>query len=182
MILVAITWNSCRLRKLRIMFRLRSLTIVAILGVVAFHASAAQRPHTDSALVYVVIEATLVGIAPELANFVFRPQSEVWRMVPPDTTDSLWVSEFRGLGELLHAQPPRPNSDHEHYVEMHESASGDSVRTFNVDVGQRWRCPQRPGRWVEASRSFAIRVVRRDGSWRVLPPEPWVDGMPGVCM
>jgi len=76
-----------------------------------------------------------------LGKFVFRQQSELWRLVPPDTTDSLWVSTFRGLGELLHAQRPRPDSDHENYLEMRQIAIDDPLRTFDVEVGQRWRCP-----------------------------------------
>jgi len=165
-----------------VMFRLRSCVTVALLGVIAFRVGDAQRPHTDTALVHVVMEATLAGIGPELAEFVFRQQSELWRLVPPDTTDSIWVSTFRGLGELLHAQRPRPDSDHENYLEMRQRAIDDSLRAFDVEVGQRWRCPQRPSRWVAASRSFEVRVARRGGSWHVLPPEPWIDGIPGVCV
>ena len=81
---------------------------------------AAQQPRSNTTLVRTVVEGTLARIAPELTDFVFRQQPEPWRLVSPDTTDSLWMVAFRGLRELLHAQAPRPTSDHEPSLEVRE--------------------------------------------------------------
>ncbi|MFI5228229.1 MAG: hypothetical protein ACHQWU_04125 [Gemmatimonadales bacterium] len=116
---------------------------------------AAQQPRSNTTLVRTVVEGTLARIAPELTDFVFRQQPEPWRLVSPDTTDSLWMVAFRGLRELLHAQAPRPNSDHEHYLEVRELVAG--------------------------SRSFEVRVARCEGTWQVLPSGPWIDEDPGLC-
>ena len=128
------------------------------------------------------MKATLAGIGPELADFVFHPTREAWRLVPPDTTDSLWSNAFRGLRELLHGRDPQSSDDRERYLEMREKTQeSDSLRLFSVEIGQRSRCPNRPTRWVGGSRTFEIPVAYRYGTWQVMPASPWIDGLPGVC-
>jgi hypothetical protein len=178
---LGVRWRRTIVDGLEVMFRRRSCLTFVLLGALACRVSAAQRPRADTLLVRAVMEATVAGIGPELAEFVFRPRPEVWQFAPPDTADPLWISAFRGLGELLHAQPPHPDSDREyHYLEMRERAGGDSIRTFNVAIGYRSRCA-RPGRWVGASRSFTVRLARLGRGWQVLPAEPWIDALPGIC-
>lgn len=157
-----------------------SRLVVVALSVAVARGAFAQRPRSDSVLVRVVMEATLAGIGPELAEFVLHPTRDAWRFVPPDMTDSLWSKAFRGLRELLDAREPQPGDDRERYLEMRETNESDS-RVFTVEVGQRWRCPHRRTQWVGPSRTFEISVAYRYGTWQVMPASPWIDGLPGVC-
>lgn len=156
-------------------FVLLGLSLATVRG------AAAQRPRSDSVLVRVVMEATLAGIGPELADRVFHPAHDAWRLAPPDTTDSLWSNAFRGLKDLLQGRDPQPGDDRERYLEMHETHESDSLRVFTVEVGQRRRCPHRRPQWVGPSRTFEISVAYRYGTWQVMPASPWIDGLPGVC-
>ena len=158
-----------------------SRLVVVALSVAVARGAFAQRPRSDSVLVRVVMEATLAGIGPELAEFVLHPTRDAWRFVPPDMTDSLWSKAFRGLRELLDAREPQPGDDRERYLEMRETQTSDSLRRFRVEIGQRWRCPTRPTRWVGGFRAFEIPVAYRYGTWQAMPGGPWIDGMPGVC-
>lgn len=148
---------------------------------VASRSAAAQKPRTDSALVRVVMEATLAGIAPELNDIVLRPASNaVWKLTPPDTTDPLWVGAFRGLLSLLHGHEPSSGDEYWNFLTMHEHDSG-AMKIFDVTIGWRDACPGLPKRAVAADRFFTVRVVRSRGWWETLPPELPIDGAPGEC-
>jgi hypothetical protein len=141
----------------------------------------AQQPRTDSALVRLTLAAVFSEMGPELAEAMVARPTHRWRIDLPKTTPA-WVSASDELSRLLNPRTPSANDPGERYLTIQEQLVSDTLRTFQITIGQKWRCSGDRDRWVAADRSFEIRLATRDHMWeRIASNSPLVYGDPGVC-
>ena len=150
-----------------------------LLSAVSSTLAPAQQP--DSALVRITLAAAFAEMGPELAQLAVDPRSDAWRIDLP-RTNAVWISAAEKVTRLLGFRSPATSDRGEHYLMIQEQLVSDTVRAFQITIGQKWRCGGRHDRWVAADRSFEVRLARRDHGWqRVASNSLLVYGDPGIC-
>jgi hypothetical protein len=158
----------------------RALTIIGALSVSLSAPTPAQAP-ADSGLIKLVLTATLAELSPELADVVLQPTAiSAWRFMSPAADRQQWTAAFVEIRRILHARDATARDSAEHYLTIRDDNSSDSLHTFAVAIGYRWRCAK--GQWIGWEHSFEVTAVRRRGGvWERLPEGRVVWADPGVC-
>lgn len=147
----------------------------------ALRPAPAQQSQTDSAIVRITLAAAFSEIGFDLAEVVAGPPTNAWRIDFPKT-NALWVSAAENVSRLLNLRTPAGSDSGEHYLMIREHLVSDTVRTFQVTIGQKWRCGGHQDRWVAADRTFEVRLAFRAHIWRRVPSNSLlVYGDPGIC-
>jgi hypothetical protein len=156
-------------------------TCALLLSAASATLAPAQQPQADSALVRVTLAAVFSEMGSELAEVVIATPPDGWRIDLPKT-NPVWISASEKLARLLNPRTPAANDRREHYLTIQEQLVSDTLRTFQITIGQKWRCPRNHDRWAEADRSFEVRLATRDHIWqRVASNSLLVYGDPGIC-
>jgi hypothetical protein len=162
-------------------FMASGATCALLLSAASATLAAAQQPQTDSALVRITLAAVFSEMGAELAEVVVATPTDGWRIDLPKTTP-VWVSASEKVTRLLNSRTPAANDRRERYMTIQEQLVSDTLRTFQITIGQKWRCSGNNNRWVAADRSFEVRLATRDHIWqRVASNAPLVYGDPGIC-
>jgi len=156
-------------------------TCVLVLNFASATLAPAQQPQADSALVRLTLAAVFSEMGPELADFVAGPRTTAWRIDLPKSSE-VWISAAENVTRLLDLRAPAASDRGEHYLTVQEDVVSDTLRTFQITIGQKWRCGGRQDRWVAADRSFEVRLAMRDHIWqRVASNSLMLYGDPGIC-
>jgi hypothetical protein len=153
---------------------------VVFLNVASTKLALAQRPQTDSAIVRITLDAVFSEMSRELADAVIDARTSAWSIDLPKT-NAVWVSAAENVGRILGRTPVASDRD-EHYLTIREQLVTDTLRTFQITVGQKWRCGGRSDRWVASDRTFEVRLAMRDHLWqRIASNSLLVYGDPAIC-
>ena len=150
-----------------------------LLLAIAPRASAQQR-QADSVVVRETLAAAFAEMAPDLAELVVARPAQAWRITLPKSSPA-WISASGALMRLLN-RTPAADTDRVRYLTVRELVVSDTLRTFGLTVGLKWRCPKHRDRWVASDRSFDVTLKAQNHTWaRVAADSPILIGDPAVC-
>ena len=141
---------------------------------------AAQQRQADSVVVRETLAAAFAEMAPYLAALVVEKPAQAWRITLPKSSPA-WISASSALTRLLN-RTRAADTDRVRYLTIREFVITDTLRTFGVTVGEKWRCPKHRDRWLASDRSFDVTLKAQYRTWmRMAPESPVIIGDPAVC-
>ncbi|HEX7018651.1 MAG TPA: subclass B3 metallo-beta-lactamase [Gemmatimonadaceae bacterium] len=141
-----------------------------------------QPARADSELVALVVGAILRmdEVSNSLGDRIVDATARPWSIELPHTT-AVWQAAAPRLLRALQGRARRPNDSREQFITVRQEARSDSLRAYDVEVGERLRCSGDWADWVEGSMTMEVRAAFREHRWQLTKAQLVGDAIPGLC-